>query len=238
MTRHIIPGFWLLLFANLFIPFIMGCQGTHEDGEDFSESSDKKDGAGENSSFPAGKNDTGDIESIALELSNILGEVSGSVNGISAVSYQELQKILPKRVNGVSPVITDGQMIEIGGGISKVHGEYEDGEQAVTVAIIDLAAFGRLAALSLSDWLDEEIDRESDRGFERTQIFRSRTGEYPTYKKYHNERGHESCELHSWVEDRFLVAIMGDGVSMSICESARDRISFRQLEILAQAQDE
>ena len=239
MRKYLISSVWFYIFSvNVFILFSAGCQSAHEDREYPSDTIKNEDGADEDFVFSMEKHDAEDIKSIALELTEILGEVSGEATGISAVNYQELQKLLPKRVNGVSPTIKDGQTIGIGSGFSKVRGEYEDGDQVVTVTILDLAGFGRVAAHSLSDWLGEEIDQESDRGFERTQVFRSRTKEYPTYERYYNERGHESCEFHSWVEDRFLVAISGDGVPMSVCESTRDRISFRRLERLADSTDD
>ncbi len=175
------------------------------------------------------------VESVTMGLSAILEETLGDPPHTSAIRYQELQELLPGRINGVRPTITEGQTLSIGSGFSKISGEYRDEDQVVTVTIIDLAAFGTLAAKALSDWVDEDIDRKNDRGFERTNIFRNRSKEYPTYEKYYSKHGHESCELHSWVEDRFMIAISGDSVPMSICESARDKISFKKLERLAES---
>ena len=178
-----------------------------------------------------------EIESIAEGLKDLLGGESGEGAMYSPINWRELEELLPNRLNGVSLNVTEGQTVDIGGGFSSVSGQYEDEEQEVTIVIADLASLSGIAAYAMSEWIGEEIDKESDRGFERTNIFRSRKREYPSYEKYHQERGHESCELHSWVADRFLVAISGDGVSMSVCEEARDKISFRRLERLAEADD-
>ena len=225
-TESTHPACLLIFPVNLFILLLAGCQSTTEDTAPVEVKSD------EEVSFSI--DNIEDVESLLLEL----GEIFEEVTTPRAIDYQKLQKILPKKVNGVRPTIIDGSTFAIGSGFSQVQGEYEDGEQTVTVTIVDLAALGKLAAEALSDWLDEEIDRESDRGFERTLTFQNRDKEYPAYEKYTYERGHESCELHSWVEDRFLIAISGDGVSMSICRSAQDRISYRRLERLALLSEE
>ncbi len=225
---------WVRVFsANLFILFLLGCQLTPEEEIDASEAMSNSEGV--EGVISEKEYDTENTEFITTVLGEILEETLGEAPRTSGIGYQELQKLLPARVNGVRPTITEGQTLAIGSGFSKISGEYKDGEQVVMVTIIDLAAFGKLAAESLSDWVGEDIDRESDRGFERTHIFQNRSKEYPIYEKYHNEHGHEACELHSWVEDRFLIAISGDGVPMSICKSARDKISFRRLEKLAES---
>ena len=229
-----VQAIWARVFsANLFMLLLLGCQTTPEEEVDTSEAMLNSEGM--ESIFSEEAYDTEDTESVTTVLGEILEETLGESSRTSAISYQELQKLLPRRVNGVRPTITEGQTLAIGSGFSKISGEYKDGEQVITVTIIDLAAFGKLAAEALSDWVGEDIDRESDRGFERTHIFQNRSKEYPIYEKYHSEHGHETCELHSWVEDRFLIAISGDGVPMSICRSARDKISFRRLERLAES---
>ena len=235
MRQYSAQTVWVrVVSANLFMLLLLGCQTTSEEEEvDASEVMSNSEGM--ESVFPEKVYDTENTESITTVLGEIFEETLGEPPHTPAISYQDLQKLLPERVNGVRPTITEGQTLSIGSGFSMISGEYEDGEQVVTVTIIDLAAFGKLAAEALSDWVGEDIDRESDRGFERTHIFQNRSKEYPIYEKYHNERGHEVCELHSWVEDRFLITISGDGVPMSVCKSARDKISFRRLERLAES---
>ena len=233
MRHYSVQAVWVRVFsANLFMLFLLGCQTTPEEEVDTSEAMSNSEGM--EGVFSEKVHDAENTESITTVLGEILEETLREPPHASAVSYQELQQLLPRRVNGVRPTITDGQTLAIGSGFSKISGEYKDGEQVVTVTIIDLAAFGKLAAEALSDWVGEDIDRESDRGFERTHIFQNRSKEYPIYEKYHNEHGHEACELHSWVENRFLIAISGDGVPMSMCKSARDKISFRRLERMAE----
>ncbi len=233
MRHHSFWPVWFQIFsANVFILFLFGCQTSSEDEIRTSESRSSEDGK---SVLLREEYDVEKVESVTMGLSEILEETLGDPPYTPAIRYQELQELLPERINGVRPAVTEGHTLSIGSGFSKVSGEYRDEDQVVTVTIIDLAAFGTLAAKALSDWVDEDIDRKSDRGFERTNIFRNRSKEYPTYEKYYSKHGRESCELHSWVEDRFMIAISGDSVPMSICESARDKISFKKLERLAES---
>lgn len=227
--------------AIVFFFLSTGCQITLEEEDSVSE--DAKDAVSADDAPMYSEDDNTDEDLAFGEEGGLTVRGNLLIDGLgegamhSPINWRELEELLPNRLNGVSLNVTEGQTIDFGPGLSSVSGEYEDEEQVVTIMIADLAFLSGIAAHAMSDWIGEEIDKESDRGFERTSIFRSRKREYPSYEKYHREQGHESCELHSWVADRFLVAISGDGTSMSVCEEARDRISFRRLERLAEADD-
>ncbi len=226
--------------AIVFFFLSTGCQISPEDENSVSE--DSKDAVSVDDAPMYSEDDSWE-EDFAFEEGGLTVHGNLRIDGLeegamlSPINWRELEELLPNRLNGVSLNVTEGQTIDFGPGLSSVSGEYEDEEQVVTIVIADLAFLSGIAAHAMSDWIGEEIDKESDRGFERTSIFRSSKREYPSYEKYHRELGRESCELHSWVADRFLVAISGDGASMSVCEEARDRISFRRLERLAEADD-
>lgn len=241
MKNHLTnPARQKVLAAIVFFFLSTGCQVTLEEEDSVSE--DAQDAVDENDA-PAYSEDDDRNEDLAfgedalMAQGNLLiGELEEGARR-SPINWRELEELLPNRLDGVPLNLTEGQTIDFGTGLSSVSGQYEDEEQEVTIVIADLAFLSGIAAHAMADWIGEEIDRESDRGFERTSIFHSRRGEYPSYEKYHRDQGHESCELHSWVADRFLVAISGDGAAMSVCEEARDRISFRRLERLAEADD-
>ncbi len=229
------------VFAAIVFFFLStGCQITLEEEDSVSE--DAQDAVDANDA-PVYSEDDDRNEDLAFgedafiaQGNQLIGELEEGARR-SPVNWRELEELLPNKLDGVPLNLTEGQTIDIGTGLSSVSGQYKDEEQEVTIVIADLAFLSGIAAHAMADWIGEEIDRESDRGFERTSIFHSRRGEYPSYEKYHRDQGHESCELHSWVADRFLVAISGDGAAMSVCEEARDRISFRRLERLAEADD-
>ena len=241
MKNHLTNPARPKVFAAIVFFFLStGCQITLEEEDSVSE--DAQDAVDAND-VPVYSEDDDRNEDLAfgedafIAQGNLLiGELEEGARR-SPVNWRELEELLPNRLDGVPLNLTEGQTIDIGTGLSSVSGQYEDEEQEVTIVIADLAFLSGIAAHAMADWIGEEIDRESDRGFERTSIFHSRRGEYPSYEKYHRDQGHESCELHSWVADRFLVAISGDGAAMSVCEEARDRISFRRLERLAEADD-
>ena len=230
------------VFAAIVFFFLStGCQITLEEEDSVSE--DAKDAVDTKDASVYSEDDDknedlafGEEDALIAQRNLLIGELEEGATR-SPINWRELEELLPKRLDGVPLNVTEGQTIDFGPGLSSVSGQYEDEEQVVTIVIADLAFLSGIAAHAMADWIGDEIDRESDRGFERTSIFSSRKGDYPSYEKYHHEQGHESCELHSWVADRFLVAISGDDASMSVCEEARDRISFRKLERLVEADD-
>lgn len=242
MKNHLTNPARRRVFAAIVFFFLStGCQVTLEEEDSVSE--DVQDALDANDAPMYSEDDDrkedlafGDEDALMAQGNLLIGELEEGAKR-SPINWRELEELLPNRLDGVPLNLTEGQTIDFGSGLSSVSGQYEDEEQEVTIVIADLAFLSGIAAHAMADWIGEEIDRESDRGFERTSIFHSRRGEYPSYEKYHRDQGHESCELHSWVAGRFLVAISGDGAAMSVCEEARDRISFRRLERLAEADD-
>ncbi len=232
MNHHSINSFWLFFVSvNLFL--LTSCQRAPEEEVDTPEIVATKNGIDQDVVLSIEKSDEEILRAIALELEKNLEERSEEL--VPVIDYQELEGFLPKQIRDIPRTITERQTFSIKSAFSKIQGKYDNGNEVITVTLLDLAGFGKLAAYMLTDWLDVEIDRESDRGFERTYIFQDHANEHPTYERYLNEHGNESCDLHSWVHERFLVAIAGEGVPMSICESVRDEISFKYLERLAES---
>ncbi len=98
------------------------------------------------------------------------------------------------------------------------------------ISISELGTLTGIAKIGFTAWLQTEVDRESDRGFERTRKFRSGGKEYPSFEKFEGTGDEGNCEIQIWVAERFIVSIQGRNVEMDQCEEARDEISFRQLD--------
>ncbi len=113
---------------------------------------------------------------------------------------------------------------------SNAKGQYEDGNEWMEISISDLGTLTGLARMGFAAWLQTEVDRESDRGFERTRKFRSGGKEYPSFEKFEGSGDEGNCEIQVWVAERFIVSVQGRNVEMDQCEDARDEISFRKLD--------
>ena len=157
------------------------------------------------------------------------GGAGGKVK--ESVDFRKLRDLLPDEVDGLDRTSAEG---ERGGAfgiqVSTATGEYEDGDEWIKISIADLGTLTGLARVGYTTWLQAEVDRENDRGFERTRTFSSGGEDYPSFEKFEGEGDRGSCEIQVWVAERFVVSVEGRNVEMEQCEEARDEISYRQLD--------
>ena len=149
------------------------------------------------------------------------------------VDFDELEDLLPDEVDGLDRTEKGGESINIlGVAFAVASATYTYDFQSITVSIADLGTLSSFAAQEHGEWLDVEIDRESDRGYERTRKFHSRGKTYPGYEKFETHGDGGECAIHVLVEERFVVSIEGEQIEMGQCEEALDKVSFRRLERL------
>lgn len=153
--------------------------------------------------------------------------VRDALGGEESVDYRALEEILPHAIAGLDRVEREGGRTEVlGMSFSAVSVRYAYEDQSIEIALADLGSVTSLVALGATEWLETEINRESHRGYERTRKYRRRGNTYPSYEKVDGDH----CEIQICVEDRFIISIEGERVSMDLCEEARDEIDFRKLE--------
>ena len=150
-----------------------------------------------------------------------------------AVDFRELRDMLPDDVAGLNRVNAEGERVNVAGGIrfSQAEGTYEDGEEWLKITYLDLGTVAGIARMAYTQWLQYEVDRESDSGFERTGKFSVGGQEYPSFEKFEVTDGDRGeCEVMIWVAERFMVQVEGRNVEMEQCEEARDEVPFRQID--------
>ena len=179
------------------------------------------------------QDDVDEIIQIAEGVGDLIRSIGGDMPIDEVVDYQELDKFLPQKVDGLPRTKSGGWTNHIGLELSGVEAVYSDEFREVTISLADLAPYKTLADLAFMEWVDGTIDRESDRGFERTRPFRSRQDSWPSYERYHVENDYPSCAIKVWVAQRFFVNIEGEGVHIEICKEARSDISFTRLARIA-----
>lgn len=169
-----------------------------------------------------------DAVSDLLEALDEAGEtVRDALGGEESVDYRALEEILPNEVAGLDRVEREGGRTQVMGmSFSAVSVKYAYADQSIEIDLADLGSLTSLVALGATEWLETDINRESDRGFERTREYRQRGNTYPSYEKVDGDH----CEIQICVADRFIISIEGKRVSMDLCEEARDEIDFRELE--------
>ena len=176
----------------------------------------------------------------ANELADALEQVAALLSERSdegePAHLEDLMKLLPKKVDGLAAVLSDSRKNFIGLGVAIASATYAGDDIQISIDIVDLSTLAPLASVA-NRWLVQEIDRESDRGFERTRKFRPRSIEYQVIESYRRDNDHSECATMVWVADRFIVSVKGSGgeVEMGDCTDARDVVSYRKLERLARA---
>lgn len=168
------------------------------------------------------------LREAAESMRDALGELGeGMVE--EPLDFRELRAWLPEELAGFRRVEREGETGGVAGlDVSRAEAVYEtDGGGRITVEIVDVGAVAGPAVLGMASWLDVRVDRENDRGRERTLEYRG----YPAYEEYREGRGDAAGdgEFAYIVERRFIVKVTGRDVEMEEIEDVRDAIGVEDL---------
>ena len=174
------------------------------------------------------------VDEVLGEFSTMLREFAEEGRKVEPAHLEDLEALLPKRVDGLRRVLLDHRQGLIGLGVADVHATYSDEEREISIDIVDLGSLSPLVR-KVTHWLEEEVDRDTHQGFERTRTFRQRGSTFPAFESYTRTKATAECAMIIWVSDRFFVFIDSSGSDVTIedCNDARDEVSFRRLERLA-----
>ncbi|WP_457652586.1 hypothetical protein [Rhodocaloribacter sp.] len=136
-----------------------------------------------------------------------LGDAFRDEGGVEPVDWRKLEDLLPRRVAGMKRVDVEGEKVgALGIRLSKVTAEYEGDDREMELTIVDLGTLRRAAMTGL-DWLDLEIDREGDQGYERTRTIEG----FPAHEKLEREGSWKKFDMTVVVGERFVVSIEAKG---------------------------
>jgi hypothetical protein len=156
-----------------------------------------------------------------------MGEaITGSV-GIEPVDFRTLKELLPESVAGMKRVGSEGSRTNIVGiASSRAEATYEDGKGGrIILEISDVGTFSAVTAMAFA-WVNVEIDKEGDSGYERTTTVSGRKA-YERYRK-----AGRTGELDVIVAGRFIVGAKATGVEMKVFKEAVARLDLGKLEAL------
>lgn len=153
------------------------------------------------------------VESSLVEIGRALERVGQEMqenSDVQPVDWRDMKSLLPDDVAGFERVDWEGHNKEaIGIRMATIMGDYERGDDRLHVAVVDLGSLSGLATAGY-DWLDANIDSETNRGYERTQEIEG----YPGFVEV--ERGSRQDEMSAVVivEERFVVAVNIEGENL------------------------
>ncbi|MEM8484158.1 MAG: hypothetical protein AAF564_01355 [Bacteroidota bacterium] len=157
-----------------------------------------------------------------------LGEAFGGGNKVEAVDFRELRTIMPDRIRGMEKGKSNGERTgALGFRISQVDQMFaeENGNGRLDISIVDLGGLKNVASMGLN-WLQMDVDRESDDGYERTRTYR----EHPVLDKCSNMSGKTRCEMTVFVSERFVVSLESRDMDAGMLEDILEDMDIRKLE--------
>ena len=143
---------------------------------------------------------------------------------IEPVDFRELKALLPAGIGAMKRTSSEG---EKGGGfgivVAHAQGRFEGDGGNIDLKITDpgnLSGFAAMAAM----WMNMELDKETDTGYEKTGTANGRR----FHEKY--DKSAKSGEYTVIVGNRFMVEINGHGVDMPTMKKAIDQLDLAKLE--------
>lgn len=158
------------------------------------------------------------------------GAVTGAAKSVGSavepVDFRELKNLLPDGIGAMKRKSSEG---EKGGGfgivVSHAEARYEGDGGSVHLKITDPGNLSGLAAMAAM-WMNLELDKETDTGYEKTGTANGRR----FHEKY--DRGSKSGEYTVVIGNRFLVEVDGRGVDMPAMKKAVDQVNLAKLEAM------
>lgn len=169
-----------------------------------------------------GGGDASTAESTAVEDTEVPNDIAGAIKQAQEViaqtselqkgeplNFRELQAFLPEKLNGLKRTAKSGQTNgAMGFKISQAEGKYETSEgSTIKIDVVDTGGL-KMGLMSMAAWANMEIDREDDKGYERSTTLNG----FKAFEKY-TQRNNKS-ELSLLVKNRFVVKAEGREVAM------------------------
>ena len=111
--------------------------------------------------------------------------------------------------------------------ISTAEAVYKDGDERIKINIVDGGGIGGLVK-GMADWSTIEIDKESDKGYERTTTING----YKAFVKW--ESRYQKSSIALIIKDRFIVTLEGKNIDIDNLEGVLDDIDLNDLEDLVE----
>ena len=143
------------------------------------------------------------------------------------VNFRDFYDLLPEEIGDFRRTSREGGSGgAFGFRVSAVEAEYEAGSGAeIDVSIVDTGALGAIGLEAFADWLDVEVDEESDRGWARTMEYKGD----PAIEEFERTSGDRSAEFAWFVQDRFVIVLEGNDITADELYELRDAIDVDRL---------
>lgn len=229
MKRTFYSAF-LTLFTLVFLAAGCSDSGNWDSGEDAWNSSEKNndDSRDRNNDDNYADNEIGEALNQLGNALEEMGSALGNETQTEPVDYRELRDVIPGSIPGMEKGRSSGERSgALGFRVSQVEQifEEENGDGRVEISIVDLGGLKNIASMGL-EWLNLDVDRESDDGYERTRSYRG----HPVLDKCERMNRYDKCEMIAYVSKRFVVTLESRGLEMGRLEDIIEEMDIRKLE--------
>lgn len=157
------------------------------------------------------------------EAQQVLQETTQLQEG-EPLNFRKLQEVLPEKLNDLKRTATSGQTNgAMGFKVSQAEGKYETKTgETVTIEVFDTGGL-KMGVMSMAAWATLEMDREDDRGYERTSTFKG----YKAFEKFTTRN--KRSELSLLVNERFVIKATGQPIDMQQLKAAVKTLPLQKL---------
>ncbi|MBK9336341.1 MAG: transposase [Lewinellaceae bacterium] len=143
---------------------------------------------------------------------------------VEPVNFRELKELLPEKAAGFTRTNAAGETAgAMNIKISKAEGDYKDDSgKELRLLIMDTGGLG-ISLMSMAAWSSVTVDKEDDKGYERTTTFKG----YKCFEKF--RKNGESSELALLAEGRFVITATCRGCSMETLRSVVGAVQLSKL---------
>jgi hypothetical protein len=137
-------------------------------------------------------------------------EAMGDRETVDPVDFRKLKELLPETLAGLPRTEATGEKSgAMGFTVSAAEGRYKNEKgESLKIGIVDTGGLAGVSTMTLAAWSIAEIDKETTEGYEKT----TKVEGYKAFEKYNNKT--KAGELNVLVEERYIVDIEGDKLSM------------------------
>lgn len=146
---------------------------------------------------------------------------------VTPIDFRALKALLPESLPGMKRAEATGERTSAFGiRMSNAKGRYEaEGGGNIHIEISDMGSMTGMAA-AVAAWLNVEIDRESDKEYEKTTTI----GGHRAHERYNQED--KSGEIQVVVGGRFMVNVKGSEVKMDAIKEALGKLDLAKLDAM------
>ena len=160
----------------------------------------------------------------AMKALGMLMSAGGNTNQAAALHHRQLKELLPTEFEGMKRTSSEaGKNAAFGMNVVYAEATYEKDGADITVKISDISSMGQFMKMAQFAWTQAEMEKESDRGYERT----TKIDGHPAQERYVNDG--QRGELQVMVDGRFMVEASGNGIEMASLQALMMAIDLNKL---------